>query len=83
MYMQEVVAKVDWTPTVGIEIPVHIYHTAAAPPAGFRHEALPTAQEVKWEPQIAEHVDVPMPVASVVPSAPSFRNPDPAMTSKS
>lgn len=43
---QEVVAKVDWTPTIGVEIPVHIYHTAAAPPPGFVHAELPTAQAV-------------------------------------
>ena len=50
----------DWTPTVGVEIPVHLYHTAAEPPAGFVHAPLPTAAEVSWNPQVSSSVDIPI-----------------------
>jgi hypothetical protein len=29
---------------------------------------------VNWNPQMADPVDVALPVASIIPSAPSFRN---------
>lgn len=60
-YVIEIAAKIEWTPVVGIEIPVHIYHAASAPPQGFKHEELPNASEVtEWNPLMSESVDIPM-----------------------
>jgi len=67
-YVVEISAKVDWIPLIGIEVPIHIYHSSSLPslsslPEAYHHEPLalpPTASAVDWNPTIEEEIHIPM-----------------------
>lgn len=67
-YAIEILAKIDYTPSIGLEMPVRIYHSAAAPPAAYTPAALPIGS-MEWSPQVSQSIDIP--IASVTPSAPT------------
>lgn len=70
-YVVEISAKIDWIPLLGIEVPIHIYHSSSLPssaslPEAYHHEPLalpPTANAVDWNPTMEEEVNIPMATA--------------------
>lgn len=67
-YAVKIFVKIDWTPSIGIEVPIHIYHSpdlfpSSSLPEAYHREPLalpPTASAVEWNPTIEQEVDIPM-----------------------
>jgi hypothetical protein len=67
-YVVEVSAKIDWIPLIGIEVPIHIYHSSSLPsssslPEAYHHEPLalpPAASAVDWNPTVEQEINIPM-----------------------